>query len=121
MQTVLEALRKADIRNLEGSFFFDDSPDIWKFRKDDNRTIAEVRKSMSDNFRRFVEHLKNMEIAMPEDGRTMILYAHKQAGESSWHPKTAVDLVSADELLYKEDLSDIVHYAFEFIPWVPYC
>lgn len=117
MQTVQEALRKADIKNLEGSFFFENSPDIWRFGKDDNRTIVEVRKSMSDSFRRFVEHLKNTEIALPEDGRTMILYAHKQAGECSWHPKTAVDLVSADELLDIEDLSDIVHYAFEFIPW----
>lgn len=117
MQTVLEALRKADIRNLEGSFFFEDGPDFWEFGKNDNRTIAEVRKSMSDNFRRFVEDLKNTEIALPEDGRIMILYAHKQAGEPSWLPKTAVDLVSADELLEKEDLSDIVHYAFDFTPW----
>ena len=116
MQTVQEALRKADIKNLEGSFFFENSPDIWRFGKDDNRTIAEVRKSMSYNFRRFVENLKNTEIALPEDGRTMILYAHKQAGEPSWHPETAVDLVSADELLEKEDLSDIVHNAFEFTP-----
>ena len=117
MQTVLEALIKADISNLEGSFFFEDSPDFWEFGNDDNRTIAEVRKSMSDNFRRFVEKLKNTEVALPEEGRTMILYAHKQAGEPSWHPKTAVDLVSADELLEKEDLSDIVHYAFDFTPW----
>lgn len=117
MQTVLEALRKADIRNLEGSFFFEDGPDFWEFGKNDNRTIAEVRKSMSDNFRRFVEDLKNTEIALPEDGRIMILYAHKQAGEPSWLPETAVDLVSADELLEKEDLSDIVHYAFDFTPW----
>ena len=116
MKTVQEVLRKADINNLEGSFFFENSPDIWRFGKDDNRTIAEVRKSMSDNFRRFVENLKNTEIALPEDGRTMILYAHKQAGEPSWHPETAVDLVSADELLEKEDLSDIVHNAFEFTP-----
>ena len=116
MKTVQEVLRKADIKSLEGSFFFENSPDIWRLGKDDNRTIAEVRKSMSYNFRRFVENLKNTEIALPEDGRTMILYAHKQAGEPSWHPETAVDLVSADELLEKEDLSDIVHNAFEFTP-----
>ncbi len=59
MQTVLEALRKADIRNLEGSFFFEESPDFWEFGKDDNRTIAEVRKSMSDIFREFVEKMNN--------------------------------------------------------------
>ena len=58
MQTVLEELRKADIRDLEGSFFFENSPDLWRFEKDDSRTIAEVRRSMSDNFRRFVEDLK---------------------------------------------------------------
>ena len=74
MKTVQEVLRKADIKNLEGSFFFENSPDIWRLGKDDNRTIAEVRKSMSYNFRRFVENLKNTEIALPEDGRTMILY-----------------------------------------------
>ena len=107
MQTVLEALRKADIRNLEGSFFFENSPDFWRFGKDDNRTVSEVKKSMSDNFRKFVEDLKNMEIALPEDGRTMILYAHKQAGEPSWLPETSVDLVSADELLEKEDYRQI--------------
>ena len=117
MQTVLEELRKADIRDLEGSFFFENSPDLWRFEKDDSRTIAEVRRSMSDNFRRFVEDLKKMEIVPPEDGRTMILYAHKQAGEPSWYPETAVDLVSADELLEKENLSCIDHYAFEFTPW----
>ncbi len=116
MQTVREALRKADIRDLEGSFFYENSSDFWRFERDDSRTIAEIKGSMSDNFRRFVEDLKNTEIALPEDGRTMILYAHRQIEGLAWRPETAVDLVSEDELLEKEDLSDIDHYAFDFTP-----
>ena len=116
MQTIQEVLRNLDRKRIEGGYFYEHSPQFWELRPDDKRAVAEIKMTASKNFQAFLDRLCNMQVKQPEDGKTRILYAHKEIWDTAWYGDIAASLICADELLKAEDLSELSSYAYEFTP-----
>ena len=113
MKTIQQVIREQDPKEIENAYFYDHSVDLWEMNGLDDKTLGEIKGRISGRFQAFIKRLCSMDIEQNDDEQR-ILFVYRSLGNEAFFGDEEVGLVRVDDLLEKEDLSDVPTYAYEF-------
>lgn len=112
MKTVQKVLQELDADKLIDTFLRDNPIEYDRNENMLDRTVRDIRDTVHNNLRRFINRLREMPITEPEEGHQGVLYAHRTMKEG--FSAQAFNLVHLEELL--ELGTECENYAYEFTP-----
>jgi len=115
MKTIQQIIKETNHKEIEREYFYEYSPKLHELRDDDDCTVAEIMQCASERFQDFLTRVCEIEIEPDPDGQH-ILFATKHIDKYGFD-KYSAELVSVEELLEAEDLSNVQLYAIEYTEW----
>lgn len=111
MKTIQQVIREMDPEEIERSYFGDLQVTLEELP--DDVTVKELKERRSERFQEFLKSL--LETELKPGNERGILFLSKVIGEDNIKTEDLF-LVHAGELLTTDNLAEVPHYAFEFIP-----
>ncbi|MBR1796492.1 MAG: hypothetical protein IJ757_00535 [Clostridiales bacterium] len=108
MKTIQKYLKKLDRKELEENYFKMHPIELYELEDKDDLTIGEVKAHYSKRLQDYIDRLCKVELTKDLDHRSILFV------REAYDADNYVGLVNEDELLEKEDLSEVTEYAYGF-------
>ena len=112
MKTIQQVLIETDHKSIESAYFYDHPINLWEVKNFDDITIGEFNNRISSRFQAFLDRLCEMDVNLNPQ-KQGVLFVYKSLIHDTMLGES-VGLIHIDELMEKDDLSDIYTYAYEF-------
>ena len=110
MKTVQEWLRELDTEKLIEEYLYIDPIQYDRNESYLNRTVGEIKNAYKERLREYIERLRKVSVAEPEDGHQGLLYVHRIIKDGV--DDQTFEMIHVDEFLEKG--YDAPDYAYEF-------